>query len=92
MACHEVLKLSLTLNEPKQVALQSILNTTSEHAPQVDHKHNNQLRIKGDQLPMISPIAVHVISDSFATLIHMQLNSAAPQKLFPRFEQQSMQI
>lgn len=54
--------------------------------------HNNQWRIKGDQLPMINPIDFHVISDSFATLIHVQLNSAAPQKLFPRFEQQSMQI
>ena len=41
---------------------------------------------------MISPIDFHVISDSFATLIHVQLNSATPQKLFPRFEQQSMQI
>ena len=39
LACHEMLKLSLALNEPKQVALHSILNTTSEHAPQVEKKY-----------------------------------------------------
>jgi hypothetical protein len=34
----EVLKMSLALHEPKQVARQSNSNTTSEHAPQVEWK------------------------------------------------------
>ena len=37
-ACQEVLRISLALNEPKKVALRSNLNTTYEHAPELERK------------------------------------------------------
>ena len=43
LACQEVLKMSLTLNELKQVALHSISNTTSEYAPQVERNVFNSV-------------------------------------------------
>ena len=43
LACQEVLKCVLTLNKPRKIGCSffSILNTTSEHAPQVERKGNN---------------------------------------------------
>ena len=52
--------MSLALNELEQVALDADLNTTSEHAPQVERNYwyrirNDRQKIIRDQLLMKSP-------------------------------------
>ena len=54
-------KMSMALAEPKQVALRSKLNTTSEHTPQVERNYwfpmqNNQQNIIREELSTKSPI------------------------------------
>ena len=62
--------MSLILNEPKEVALHSNLNTTSEHAQQEEGNYwfcmqNNQWKIIWDQLWTKSP---NVFRDNSITL------------------------
>ena len=57
-------KISLALNDPKQVALHSNLNTTSEHTPSQQERNNcccmdnNPWKIIGNKLSTKSPIGL----------------------------------